>query len=85
MGLNELVHAVLFLCFIVIIPRDVGEKLYLSPYIEAGDIATAQSLARVTEPLDGMEGNQPEAYSGFITVNDATYSHIFFWFFPAEV
>ena len=64
---------------------DVGERLYLSPYIAGGDIETAQSLARVTEPLDGMQGSQPDSFSGFITVNEDAGSNIFFWFFPAQV
>ena len=34
--------------------RDVGEPLYLTPYIESGDIATAKTLCEVTEPLDGI-------------------------------
>ena len=34
--------------------RDVGEPLYLTPYIESGDIATAKTLSEVTDPLDGI-------------------------------
>ena len=34
--------------------RDVGEPLYLTPFIESGDIATAKTLSEVTEPLDGI-------------------------------
>ena len=42
--------------------RDVGEPLYLTPYIKSGDIATAKSLAEVTEPLDGIPASdQPTA------------------------
>jgi len=58
----------------------------LTPLIEAGDIEAAQDAARVTDSLPGLSGNdQPESYSGYITVDEATDSHIYFWFFPATV
>jgi len=58
----------------------------LTPYIQRGDISTAQGLALVTDPLDGLSSfEQPESYSGYITVDASTDSHIFFWFFPASV
>jgi len=54
--------------------------------IEAGDIDAAQDAARVSDPLPGLSGSdQPESYSGYITVDEDTDSHIFFWFFPATV
>eukprot|EP00095_Tigriopus_kingsejongensis_P005173 maker-scaffold237_size242172-snap-gene-1.30 protein:Tk05173 transcript:maker-scaffold237_size242172-snap-gene-1.30-mRNA-1 annotation:"venom serine carboxypeptidase" len=65
------------------IQGDVGEPLYLTPYIEAEDFETARNLAQVVEPLAGLENENVESYSGFITVNPATASHMFFWFFPA--
>jgi hypothetical protein len=36
----------------------VGESLYLSPYIESGDIETGQRLAEVVDPLPGIEGQE---------------------------
>ncbi len=64
---------------------EVGEPLYLSPYIDSGDISTARLLSEVTEPLEGLPpGSQPQSYSGLITVNEATDSHMFFWFFPCS-
>jgi len=64
----------------------VGERLYLTPWIDDGNIDAARYAARVTEPLPGLhEGDQPESFSGFITIDVATDSHIFFWFFPATV
>ena len=58
----------------------------MTPYIEAGDISTAQTMSRVTAPLDGVEGDDyPDSYAGYITVDNATDSHMFFWFFPANV
>ena len=65
--------------------RPVGETLYLTPYIEAGDIENARELARVVDPLPGVDTDAPESYSGYLTVNDATNSNMFFWFFPAAV
>jgi len=58
----------------------------LTPYIQRGDIATAQDLALVSSPLEGLSlATQPESYAGFITVDASTESHIFFWFFPAVI
>ena len=40
----------------------------------------------MTEPLDGlMPGEQPESYSGFLTVKEDTENNMFFWFVPATV
>eukprot|EP00095_Tigriopus_kingsejongensis_P005174 maker-scaffold237_size242172-snap-gene-1.29 protein:Tk05174 transcript:maker-scaffold237_size242172-snap-gene-1.29-mRNA-1 annotation:"serine carboxypeptidase" len=63
---------------------DVGEPLYLTPYIQSGDIATGKSLSQVTDPLPGVESAGIDSYAGFLTVNEATNSNMFFWFFPAQ-
>jgi len=66
------------------IPKDVGEPLYLTPYIKSGDIETARKLSLVTDPLDGLDpSEQPETYTGFLTVEEDTESNMFFWFAPA--
>jgi vitellogenic carboxypeptidase-like protein len=65
------------------IQEDVGETLYLTPYIQSGDIANGQQMAKVVDPLPGIESSGLESYSGFITTNPATNSNMFFWFFPA--
>ena len=61
---------------------EVGARLVLTPYIEAGDIMEARELSAVQgEPF-------PEdipSYSGFLTVNQTYNSTLYFWFFPAEV
>lgn len=63
---------------------DAGSALFLTPYIESGDIETARELARVVEPLDGLDaGDVVESYAGFFTVTKATDSNMFFWFIPA--
>lgn len=58
---------------------DSGEPLFLTPYIEKGQIAEAKNLSRVR--------NLPDApsilsYSGYLTVNKKYDSNMFFWFFP---
>ena len=65
---------------------DPGLPLYLTEYIESGDIETGRSLARVTEPLDGLGAEeQVESYAGYFTVKKETDSNMFFWFIPATV
>ena len=60
--------------------------MYLTPYIDSGDIETAKRLSLVTNLLDGLEPEeQPESYSGFLTVKNDTDSNMFFWFIPATV
>lgn len=58
----------------------------MTPYIESDDVATGRDLARVVLPLDGLnDGEQPESFAGFITVDKAYDSNMFFWFVPATV
>ena len=58
----------------------------MTPYIKSGDIDTARTLSKVTDPLDGLnEGEQPDSYPGFLTVKEETESNMFFWFIPATV
>jgi hypothetical protein len=61
---------------------DVGTKLILTPYIEAGNIEEARELSAVKG--DPIPDDIP-SYSGFFTVNKTYNSNLFFWFFPAEV
>ena len=43
-------------------------------------------MAEVTKQLDGLgAGEQPESYSGFLTVDKNYDSNMFFWFVPATV
>jgi len=60
---------------------DPGEPLMLTPIIQAGDIQQAQKLALV----DSLPGTTQKSYSGFLTVDAAHKSNMFFWFFPAQV
>ncbi len=64
----------------------MGEPLYLTPYIEAGQIKEGQEAAKVTKLLDGLKPEeQPDSYAGFLTVDKANDGNMFFWFFPATV
>ncbi|XP_054262440.1 venom serine carboxypeptidase-like [Macrosteles quadrilineatus] len=58
---------------------DPGQPLFLSPYIQAGQISKAQNLAKVTPDI----GNTT-SYSGFLTTNKSCGNNLFFWFFPAQ-
>ncbi|KAI1305189.1 putative serine carboxypeptidase CPVL [Halotydeus destructor] len=61
---------------------DVGDRLFLTPYIEAGQLDVARKLATV-----GQLPNAPEvlSYSGYLTVNKTDNSNLFFWFFPNQL
>lgn len=58
---------------------DPGDALFLTQYIERGNIDEGRRLARVsiTEDL-GIT-----SYAGYLTVNKAYNSNQFFWYFPA--
>ncbi|XP_022166518.1 venom serine carboxypeptidase-like [Myzus persicae] len=64
-------------CSVAVEASDEG--LLLTPLIRAGRIAEARSACNVT-PLSG----DIESYSGYLTVDEAHGSNMFFWFFPAE-
>lgn len=59
-----------------------GEPLYLSKYIESGQIALGQRLAAVNYPDLLRKGIK--SYSGYLTVNKTYDSNLFFWYFPAK-
>ncbi|KAE8573814.1 Putative retinoid-inducible serine carboxypeptidase [Halyomorpha halys] len=59
---------------------DVGDPLFLTPYIEGGKIQEGQAAAEVRLP-----GSNITSYSGYLTVNKTFNSNLFFWFFPSEV
>ena len=58
--------------------EDVGSPLYLTPYIESGDVETGREMARVdTTMLQGLDEDM-ESYSGFITADKANNGNMFF-------
>jgi len=64
--------------------KEAGEEpLYLTPYIESGDLETGRSLSVVDwTQLEGL--TEPlESYSGLFTVDPPNNGNMFFWFFPA--
>merc|ERR1719516_580428 len=63
---------------------DVGQPLYLTPYIESGDLETGREMARVDSSLLMGLDSEIESYSGFLTTDPANNGNMFFWFFPAE-
>jgi len=64
--------------------EDVGSPLFLTDYIESGDIETGRELARVDSTLFVGLDEDIESYSGFFTVDKPNNGNMFFWFFPAE-
>ncbi|XP_073986335.1 venom serine carboxypeptidase-like [Rhodnius prolixus] len=56
-----------------------GDPLFLTPFIEKGQIVDGQAAATV-KPIKGNLAS----YSGFLTVNKVYNSNMFFWFFPSE-
>ena len=60
--------------------QDPGKPIFLTPYIEKGDIQLARNLSRVGQ----LNGTSVTSYSGFLTVNSTYNSNMFFWLFPAE-
>ncbi|XP_041041021.1 probable serine carboxypeptidase CPVL isoform X2 [Carcharodon carcharias] len=59
---------------------DPGKPLFLTPYLESGEIEKARELSLVGP----LEGPAVKSYSGFLTVNKSYNSNLFFWFFPAQ-
>jgi len=64
--------------------KAVGEPLYLTPYIESGDIEAGKEMSRVDSSLLMGLDAEVESYSGFLTVDPDNSGNMFFWFFPAE-
>lgn len=61
--------------------ENVGKPLFLTPLIENGKIEEARGKAVVQH----KEMGDVSSYSGYLTVNKAYNSNLFFWFFPAMV
>lgn len=55
------------------------EALFLTPYVERGDIHEGQKAAR----NPNFFGDK-ESYSGYLTVNKTTNANLFFWYFKSE-
>lgn len=60
---------------------DAGEPLFLTPYVESGNITEGRRLARV--PF--TEGLRIKSFAGYFTVDKTYNSNQFFWYFPAMI
>jgi len=74
----------IFFCVFVgaVFSTSNNSALFLTPYIERGDCAAAQILARIYDPYLVLNGIS--SYSGYLTVNKAYNSNLFFWFYKAK-
>ncbi len=63
---------------------DLGEKLFLTPFLEDGDAEGARAAAALSEDLPDV-GNllSGSSYAGYITVDEENDGHTFFWFVEA--
>lgn len=59
--------------------EDVGEPLFVTPYLKNGTADKARELSAIT--FDGA--NFVHSYSGYFTVNKTANSNMFFWYFEA--
>lgn len=62
--------------------EDVGEPLFLTPFITNHSIEAGRQAARVTHSAIPAD---VESYSGYLTVDEATSSNLFFWYFAAKL
>ncbi|XP_034030898.1 probable serine carboxypeptidase CPVL [Thalassophryne amazonica] len=58
---------------------DPGSPLFLTPYLERGEIDQARKLSLVGD----LPGTNVKSHAGYLTVNQKYNSNLFFWFFPA--
>ncbi|KAH9493010.1 hypothetical protein Btru_022920 [Bulinus truncatus] len=59
------------------------KTLFLSPYLENGQIKEAQ-MDSLVDPAKFETKFPKHSHAGFITVNKTLGNHLFFWFFPVE-
>lgn len=55
-----------------------GQPLFLTPYIEKGEVEEARELS-IVPAIQGLK-----SYAGFFTVNASSNGNMYFWFFPAQ-
>lgn len=61
--------------------EDVGEALYLTPFINNGSTEAGRNSAKVNSTA--IPPNI-ESYSGYLTVDEKFNSNLFFWYFAAQ-
>ena len=65
----------------IALPSDAGEPLFLTPYIENGQLQIARKKAEVQH----KEMKDVKSYAGFLTIHKEYNSNSFFWYFPSKV
>jgi len=77
----------------------IGGPLFLTPFIDAGNLPEAKNLSRVALPADVNDTRTESknesrvfpssenecSHAGYFTVNQTTKSHLYFWFTPSEM
>ena len=58
-----------------------GEPLFLTSYIENGQLEIAREKAEVHH----VKMEDVKSYAGYLTINKEYNSNIFFWYFPSKV
>ena len=59
---------------------EVGEPVFLTPYIKGGKLKEGREKARVILP----KWPDIESYAGFLTVQENFNSNLYFWFFLSQ-
>lgn len=72
----------ILLCVFVGAVISTDDCLYLTDDIERGNTVGAKLLSRVYDPY--LVLNDIRSYSGYLTVNKAYNSNLFFWFYEAK-
>lgn len=75
----------IFLCFYwwpLIVNSLIQEPLLLTPLIKSGNIDEARAKSAVPSFLE--TDDNISSHSGYLTVKEATSSHLFFWFFKSS-
>ncbi|XP_050074545.1 venom serine carboxypeptidase [Anopheles maculipalpis] len=62
--------------------EDVGEPLFLTPFIANQSLAAGRDAARVKHSAIPAD---IDSYAGYLTVDEVTNSNLFFWYFAAKL
>ncbi|XP_058462254.1 venom serine carboxypeptidase [Malaya genurostris] len=61
--------------------QNVGEPLFLTPFIKNGSVTEGRAAAKV---VNGSFPSNIDSYSGYLTVDEKNNSNLFFWYFVAQ-
>ncbi|CAG7697361.1 unnamed protein product [Allacma fusca] len=66
-------------------PADGTQELILTPLIKSGDLDKARKAALDSTKLSEVKSDKDvKSFSGYLTIDEAKNSNLFFWFFPAQ-